>query len=217
MNVTAAQRPTPIDSFPTETSKTQAETEAVLLTHAPDRTDPSKPSPAPKLDKNAHVQFLARNMLQGFPARYMGQDASQPWLMYFTIHGFALLQVGLDPGNKQRYNLCSISIIGTFNTFLTPLLGQLTRFSPGNIRMAALGEGQVKLHISLPPIHRCVRWRWRAVQQLDGIKSTGALPHHSRLRINNTLLREKMYEWFMSLKQKDGSFLVSNHSEVDVR
>jgi len=118
MDTIAAQRPTPIDSFPTETSKTQAETEAVLLTHAPDRTNPDKQTPPPKLDKNAHVQFLARNLLQGFPSRYTGQDASQPWLMYFTIHGFALLQVGLDPGNRQRYNLRCKSTIDTPSSFL---------------------------------------------------------------------------------------------------
>jgi len=29
--------------------------------------------------------------------------------------------------------------------------------------------------------------------------------------------RERMYKFFMSLKQKDGSFLVARHSEVDVR
>ena len=29
--------------------------------------------------------------------------------------------------------------------------------------------------------------------------------------------RKKMYDFFMSLKQPDGSFLVSHHGEVDVR
>ena len=29
--------------------------------------------------------------------------------------------------------------------------------------------------------------------------------------------RQKMYDFFMSLKQRDGSFLVSHHGEVDVR
>ena len=29
--------------------------------------------------------------------------------------------------------------------------------------------------------------------------------------------RQKMYKFFMSLKQPDGSFLVSHHGEVDVR
>lgn len=29
--------------------------------------------------------------------------------------------------------------------------------------------------------------------------------------------REKLYKFFMSLKQPDGSFIVSHHGEVDVR
>jgi len=29
--------------------------------------------------------------------------------------------------------------------------------------------------------------------------------------------RPKMYQWFMSLKQPDGSFLVSKYGEVDMR
>ena len=29
--------------------------------------------------------------------------------------------------------------------------------------------------------------------------------------------REKLYKWYMSLKQPDGSFIVSDHGEVDVR
>ena len=29
--------------------------------------------------------------------------------------------------------------------------------------------------------------------------------------------RDKLYKWYMSLKQPDGSFIVSNHGEVDVR
>ena len=90
-------RPQPIDSYPTKTSDIQASTEEILLKYIP-----SGPESQTVLQKNTHVQFLARNLLQGFPARYISQDASQPWLMYWTLHAFSILQVGLDPGNKQR-------------------------------------------------------------------------------------------------------------------
>lgn len=33
----------------------------------------------------------------------------------------------------------------------------------------------------------------------------------------NKIDRKKMYSWFMSLKQPDASFLVSEHAEVDMR
>ena len=55
------------------------------------------------LQKTTHLRFLARNMLQGFPARYMSQDASQPWLLFWTLQSFSVLQTGLDPGNRQRW------------------------------------------------------------------------------------------------------------------
>ena len=92
-------KPTPIDGFPTSTSRTQAETEAVLLEHIP---DPSSPHAKPTLQKNAHMQFLVRNLVQGFPTRYTSQDASQPWLLFWTLQAFSVLQVALDPGNKQK-------------------------------------------------------------------------------------------------------------------
>jgi len=88
----------PTDGYPTETSDLQATTEDVLIRHIPDPKDTSQPT----LQKNAHLQLLARNLVQGFPSKYISQDASQPWLMYWTIQGFSVLQVGLDPANKQR-------------------------------------------------------------------------------------------------------------------
>lgn len=92
------RRPVPSDSFPTPTSITQAETEKVLLEHYPAGDNTTGGT----LQKNAHMQFLVRNMVQGFPARYTSQDASQGWLMYWTLQAFSVLQVGLDPGNKQK-------------------------------------------------------------------------------------------------------------------
>ena len=89
----------PTDGFPTPTTKTQAETEAVLLRHIP---DPNSSEPLPTLQKNAHMQYLIRNLVQGFPTKYISQDASQPWLMFWTVQSFSILQVGLDPASKQK-------------------------------------------------------------------------------------------------------------------
>ena len=89
-------KPYPTDSYPTETSRHQAETEEILLANYE--------NPQSQLRKNAHMQYLVRNLLQGFPVRYTSQDASQPWLMYWTLHALALLGVDLDPDNKQMYD-----------------------------------------------------------------------------------------------------------------
>lgn len=101
MSTPSLPRPTPTDAFPTATSKAQAETEAVLLKHFPIPPSPTQ-VPVSNLDKSTHVQFLVRNLIQGFPERYKSQDASQPWLLFWTLQSFSVLQVGLDPGNKQR-------------------------------------------------------------------------------------------------------------------
>jgi protein farnesyltransferase subunit beta len=87
-----------MDSYPTETSALQARTEVTLLEHFPDDA-----KPYPLLHKSTHIQFLARNLLQGFTTKYTSQDASQPWLVYWSLHSLSLLQVDLDPDNKQRY------------------------------------------------------------------------------------------------------------------
>lgn len=88
----------PNDSYPTPTSILQASTERILASHVPNLTFEADC----ELNRNTHVQFIARVMLQGFPTKYISQDASQPWLMFWILESFSILQVGLDPGNKQR-------------------------------------------------------------------------------------------------------------------
>lgn len=90
---------TPTDGYPTATTDLQHDTEDVLNSVL---LGAQAVEPEPVLNKNAHIQFLARNLIQGFPLRYTSQDASQPWLMFWTLQAFSILQVGIDPGNKQK-------------------------------------------------------------------------------------------------------------------
>ncbi|KAJ7334767.1 terpenoid cyclases/Protein prenyltransferase [Mycena albidolilacea] len=170
-------RPAPIDAFPTATSSAQSETEKVLLQHLP--ADPTAP---PTLNKNPHLQFLIRNIVQGFPARYTSQDASQPWLMYWTLQSFSVLSVGIDPGNKQK-------AVDTIMAWQHPDGG----FGGGPHQAAHL----------LPT--------YAAVCALAIAGRPGEGGGWDQID------RKKMYAFFMSLKQPDGSFLVAHHSEVDVR
>ena len=93
--------PTPVDGYPSATSDLQAHTEHVLLDHL-DKLLASDPNHIPKLQKDAHIQFLARNIVQGFPARYTSQDASQAWLVFWLLQSFSVLGVALDDQMKQR-------------------------------------------------------------------------------------------------------------------
>jgi protein farnesyltransferase subunit beta len=57
------------------------------------------------------------------------------------------------------------------------------------------------------------------VKAADGTRSTGEYDQYSfeGIPVLTSKKRKKMYNFFMSLKQPDGSFLVAHHSEVDVR
>ena len=88
----------PNDLYGTPTSTVQESTERILSSHVP--INPAEAGY--ELKKQTHTQFIARVMLQGFPSKYVSQDASQPWLMFWILESFSILQVGLDPGNKQR-------------------------------------------------------------------------------------------------------------------
>ncbi|KAN0138204.1 terpenoid cyclases/Protein prenyltransferase [Lactarius tabidus] len=169
-------RPTPIDAYPTKTSNLQADTEDILQ----DEVSPDDVELI--LDKQSHLAFLVRNLVQGFPARYMSQDASQPWLMFWTVQSFSMLQIAIDPDTKQR-------AIDTIMQWQHPDGG--------------FGGGPGQAAHSLAT--------YAAVCSLAIVGRPG--PEGGWDQIH----REKMYNWFMSLKQPDGSFIVSNYGEVDVR
>ena len=95
-------RPTPTDGFPSPTSDLQTQTEDILKARHPSIPSDSNLSQG-ILQRNSHLQFLLRNLIQGFPARYTSQDASQPWLIFWTLQGFSVMGVALDERNKQRY------------------------------------------------------------------------------------------------------------------
>lgn len=173
----AQPRRSPDDHYFTETSDTQSETESILAKHVP--SDPYAP---PSLQRNQHLQFLVRNLIQGFPSRYISQDASQPWLLYWTLQGFSVLGVALDPDNKQK-------AIDTILAWQHPDGG------------FGGGPGQ---HAHLLPTYASV-----CALAIVGRPGPGGGW--------DQIDRDKLYMFFMSLKQPDGSFLVSHDAEVDVR
>ncbi|OAX33058.1 terpenoid cyclases/Protein prenyltransferase [Rhizopogon vinicolor AM-OR11-026] len=173
----AQPRRSPHDYYETETTDHQAETEIILLKHIP--LSPGSPSP---LQRDAHLQFLVRNLIQGLPSRYISQDASQPWLLFWTLQSFSLMGVAIDPNNKQK-------AIDTIMAWQHPKGG--------------FGGGPGQAAHLLPT--------YAAVSTLAIVGRPG--PGGGWDQID----REKMYEFFMSVKQPDGAFLVAHHAEVDVR
>ncbi|KAI0338827.1 terpenoid cyclases/Protein prenyltransferase [Trametopsis cervina] len=173
--------PTPNDGYPTPTSELQADTERTLQSHWA-KIVSGDTNHVPLLQRNAHLQFLVRNLVQGFPSRYSSQDASQPWLIFWTLQGFSVLGVSLDDQTKKR-------AIDTILSFQHPSGG------------FGGGPGQFP-HLLATYASVCAL----AVAGRDG-------NHGGWDKID----REGLYDFFMSLKQPDGSFLVSHYGEVDVR
>ena len=123
-------RSTPTDGYPTETSSLQADTEDILQAHVP--LDGG--SGGRVLNKKSHLEFLVRNLVQGFPARYVSQDASQPWLMFWTLQSLSALQVAIDPDNKQRCPTFFASL-SAYMLNLRRCLGRSILLCSGNTRM----------------------------------------------------------------------------------
>jgi hypothetical protein len=137
--------PTPDDGLTTDTSETQLTTERELLAAGQEAQ--------PVLRRDQHTQFLARNLLQGFPSRYQAYDASQPWLVYWTIQSFSILQVGLDDTNRQKYARTRPDQASPY-----PFTDLSTRSCSGSILKEVSEEVQDNMRICWLTTHPCAHW-----------------------------------------------------------
>ncbi|KZT05705.1 terpenoid cyclases/Protein prenyltransferase [Laetiporus sulphureus 93-53] len=178
-------RSTPIDGYPTQTSDLQASTEDIFIQQLPLSAfegGARASAQGPTLHRDLHLQLLLRNLLQGFPQRYTSQDASQPWLLFWTLQGFSVLGVALDDKTKKRARETLLALQHPDGGF-SGGPGQAAHLLPTYAAVCALAN--------------------------VGQPGTGGAW--------DDIDRKKMYEFFMSLKQEDGSFLVTRDGEVDVR
>lgn len=166
------------DSFPTATSISQKSAVALLVKPP---ISPSSTSKIPQgiLDVNLHLGYLGRHLLQGLPGKYTSQDASQSWLLFWSLQSLSILKVELDEGNKQRASETILAMQNPLGAF-------------------GGGPGQAP---HLLPTYAAI-----CTMGMVGSPSTWS-------QINRPLL----YQFFMSLKEPDGSFRVSQRGEVDVR
>jgi len=172
-------QPTPTDGVETETSESQFDTEE-LISHLFQRS--SFDLNSYKLNRPLHLNWLVRLCFQGFPNRYVSQDVSQPWLLFWILQSFQTLGVALDPTTKQR-------AIDTILANQHPSGG--------------FGGGPGQLPHLLPT--------YASVCSLAIVGRPGEGGGWDQID------RQKMYEWFLSLKQPDGSFVVCHDAEVDMR
>ncbi|QRV95735.1 terpenoid cyclase [Ceratobasidium sp. AG-Ba] len=120
--------------------------------------------------------------MQGLPARYTSQDASQPWLLYWALQSLTCLGVQLDPNTRQR-------AIDTIMANQHPDGG--------------FGGGPGQIPHLLPT--------YASICALAIVGRPGETGGWDQID------RKKIYDFYMRMKQPDGSFIVNKDAEVDVR
>ena len=162
-------RHTPDDNLPTQTSREQRKTEKIISECLPSPETASTPSYV--LDRNGHLNFIARALFQGFPKQYMYQDASQPWFMFWLLQSFSLLGADIGADNKQRC-ITSSHLQGRVQPSCLELL---ILFLPLNIKTAGLVAVLTRQLIFYRLMRASVLWRLLEGQgpEADGIKLIG--------------------------------------------
>lgn len=180
--------PTQTDDYPTETSKTQLETEdciiSLLLPFADHRFTPQSLSEI-SLDRQAHSNYLIRSLIS-LPGRLTVLDASRPWLMYWILNSFSLLNLGLNPSDRQR-------ALDTLLSFQHPQGGFAG--TPGQLP-------------HLAPTYSAISTIASLLGEADPETVTATW---ARVDVR------AMYHWILNLKQPNGSFVMQENGEVDVR
>lgn len=209
--------PTPSDDYKSETSVNQSKTEASILNlllpwlepeliptslnHLPGfdetsddeeeeekelvREPGSRSIETAILDRSAHMKYLIPSLTRLGP-QLVSLDASRPWLMYWTLNSFSILNLGLNSTDRQR-------AIDTILSFQHPDGG----FGGGPDQLAHLAPTFAAISTLASILGEA---------DPDVVKETW-----SRVKIS------KMYEWMISLKQTDGSFVMHTNGEIDVR
>ena len=186
--------PAPDDACQTRTSVEQRCTEEAIY----ERMKPfvgENAQPLPPLYGDEHIAYL-RRLLQPLPAPYVTFDSNRAWMLYWIAHSLDLLRAPLRGALQAR-------AISTLLHFQSPHGG----FGGGPAQMGHLMS------------------TYAAVCALAILGGPGGAPTSDDVQLGvheerggwDAIDRAAMYDWMMRLKQPDGSFLVHEQGEIDVR
>ena len=187
---------TPDDFCPTLTSVDQRCTEEAIH----DLMEPflgQDAPPIPPLARDAHITYLKR-LLEPLPAPYVTFDANRAWMLYWVAHALDLLRAPLR-GSLQARAISTLMHFQSRDGGFGGGPGQIGHLMSTYAAVCALailgGPGTVPNALDLKTGHSVDvgRGAWDAID------------------------RERMYAWMLRLKQPDGSFLVHENGETDVR
>ncbi|KAI3626077.1 hypothetical protein CBS9595_001438 [Malassezia furfur] len=188
--------PTPDDLCPTQTSIDQKHTEeSIYELVAPFEKGAS---PLPALRRREHAAFLSR-ILEPLPARYVSFDSNRAWLLYWIAHSLDLMGLPLTGAKQAR------------------AISTLLHFQDTERGGFGGGPGQMGHLMST----------YAAVCALAIVGGPGGMPTAHDIEQGQSvevgrggwdcIEKHKMYAWMLRLKQPDGSFLVHEQGEIDVR
>lgn len=161
-------------------------------------------SPLPILRRKAHLAFIAKLLAKPLPAAYVGFDSTRPWLLYWSLHTYTLLNHPVDDVMRMR----AVSTLLSCQDTKRGGFGG----SPGHIgHLMATYAAINALCIVGSPGPAPTR---EECEQVSAGKTTLAKLGKGGW---DGIDRKKLYEWMMRLKQPDGSFTVHEGGEVDVR
>lgn len=81
------------DGFPTATSQEQRDVEMeVLRMYGRILNSPNfEPESSIAINREAHIEFLSRGLLEPLKASYVSLEASRPWIAFWILHGLDLM------------------------------------------------------------------------------------------------------------------------------
>ncbi|KAJ3379910.1 hypothetical protein HDU84_006321 [Entophlyctis sp. JEL0112] len=187
------------DGVPTATSDLQMQTEEAVFSLLAEVQDPASTAKL-RLSREAHVRFL-RAALTRLGPNYVSLDASRPWILYWTLHALDLLDYSPSESERSRsVARCVIFVIEQpfRDSRASSAVNVLDRCQDRHRGGFGGGPGQFG-HLATT---------YAAVHALAVIGTKEAF---------DCIQREKLYAWLLRLKQPDGSFVMHEGGEVDIR
>ncbi|RUS21864.1 terpenoid cyclases/protein prenyltransferase alpha-alpha toroid [Endogone sp. FLAS-F59071] len=145
------------------------------------------------LDRDRHARYL-RTGLNYLSKWLVALDASKPWLTYWILHSLDLLESEISPDIIQRY-----LSIGSFWNCLYDSAGVSTMSKWQNPDGGFSGGPNQLSHLA--PTYAT-------------INSIAIIGTEEAYAIIN---RDTLYKFLMRMKQPDGSFLMHDGGEIDIR
>lgn len=179
---------TPSDGVSSPTLDSQLETERLISTKL---TEHMGTFAVPTLDKGLHLSYLTGLIRAPLSMYFTALDASRPWLVYWVLHSYALLECELDPLGRRRV-VDTLARCQNSDGGFGGGPGQMSHLAPSYAAMLALayvGEDGLKMVNRCAEAARVCHYsdpdslsQARHVQLPALAQAAGRVVHHARRR-----------------------------------